>query len=67
MSQKLKPKELWERLRRQEGTGGLQELMENLKNEAVDRYISEPASEFNRGRVSALTDVVKFLQNGETP
>lgn len=32
-----------------------------------DYYIEQPASEFNRGKVKALKEVVHFLKTGETP
>jgi len=42
-------------------------LMEIMLDDARELYVEQAASEFNRGKVKALKEVVHFLKTGETP
>lgn len=61
------PKEVWYTLRAMPRYNDLLNLIDTLLEDRREEYIEQPASEFNRGKVVALREVLTFLKQGELP
>lgn len=61
------PRETWDVVRRAPRYDDLVFLVEQMLDAERERYIEQPASEFNRGKVMALRQMMHFLTTGETP
>lgn len=63
----MSPKQVWMTLRSMPRYDDLLYLIETLLEQRREEYIEQPASEFNRGKVVALREVLTFLKSGELP
>jgi hypothetical protein len=60
-------RETWTFVRQSPRFDDFTSLIDGMLDDAREAYIEQPASEFNRGKVMALRQVVHFLKTGETP